>query len=347
MPHPVESVPLVNVAVVGATGAVGEEMRRLLLDRRFPVGNIRFLASSRSAGQTLAFGSRDVMVEALADNSFADTHLALFSAGAAVSREWGPKAVAAGALVVDNSSAFRMDPNTALIVPEINGHRLPPPPCLIANPNCSTIQMVMALAPLHELFGLSQVIVATYQSTSGAGRQATMELDFASRGFLSGEEPPPVKFPRTIAFNLVPQVDQFDRLDYTKEEWKMVDETRKIMELPGLPVTATCVRVPVHRGHSEVVWARFDRPVDVARARVALAAFPGVVVEDDPATGRFPTPRDAAGQDPVFVGRLRRDPTDVQALVFWVVADNLLKGAALNAIQIAEAAFRSARQTAS
>ncbi|MDZ4806260.1 MAG: aspartate-semialdehyde dehydrogenase [Candidatus Eisenbacteria bacterium] len=337
----------VNVAVVGATGAVGEEMRRLLLERRFPVHQLRFLASPRSAGRTIPFGDREIVVEALEASSFAGVQLALFSAGATVSREWGPRAVAAGALVVDNSSAFRMDPGTTLIVPEINGHRVPPPPALIANPNCSTIQMVMALAPLHRQFGLSRVIVATYQSTSGAGRQAMNELDSGTRGFLAGDEPAPEKFPRPIAFNLVPQVDEFDRLDYTKEEWKMVDETRKILELPDLPVTATCVRVPVHRGHSEVVWARFDRPVDVAGARAALTAFPGVVVEDDPGAKRFPTPRSASGLDPVFVGRLRIDPTDEKALVFWVVADNLLKGAALNAIQIAEAVFGGVRQPAS
>ncbi|TPW09016.1 MAG: Aspartate-semialdehyde dehydrogenase, partial [bacterium] len=293
------------------------------------------------------FGDRTITVEAVGDDSFDGVQLALFSAGATVSRAWGPRAVAAGALVVDNSSAFRMDPGTTLIVPEINGHRLPNAPALVANPNCSTIQMVMALAPLHSLFGLAQVIVATYQSTSGAGRRAMDELDSGTRGFLSGDEPAPVSFPAPIPFNLVPQVDEFDRLDYTKEEWKMVNETRKIMELPDLPVTATCVRVPVHRGHSEVVWARFGKRVDIARARAALAAFPGVVVEDDPATRRYPTPRSSEGRDPVFVGRLRVDPTDPTALVFWVVSDNLLKGAALNAIQIAEAVFGGVRQPAS
>jgi len=345
--NPSDSISGVNVAVVGATGAVGEEMRRLLLARRFPIRHLRFLASPRSAGRPLPFGDRTINVEALRDDSFSGVQLALFSAGAAVSREWCPRAVAAGALVVDNSSAFRMDPTTPLIVPEINGHRLPSAPALVSNPNCSTIQMVMALTPLHRLFGLGQVIVATYQSTSGAGQQAMNELDAATSGYLAGTEPAPVRFQRTIAFNLVPQIDEFAELDYTKEEWKMVNETRKIMELPGLPVTATCIRVPVHRGHSEVVWARFDHPVDLAKARAALADFPGVVVEDDPAAKRYPTPRDAEGMDPVFVGRLRRDPTDERALVFWVVADNLLKGAALNAIQIAEAAFSGVGKPAS
>ncbi|HEX7878078.1 MAG TPA: aspartate-semialdehyde dehydrogenase, partial [Candidatus Eisenbacteria bacterium] len=328
----------VNVAVVGATGAVGEEMRRLLLERRFPIRQLRFFTSPRSAGTAMPFGDRTVTAELLAEGCFDGVQLALFSAGATVSREWGPKAVAAGALVVDNSSAWRMDPTIALIVPEINAHAIPAPPALIANPNCSTIQMVVALKPLHERFGLERVIVATYQSTSGGGRQAMNELDTATLGFQSGNEPAPVKFPHPIAFNLVPQVDEFDRLDYTKEEWKMVNETRKIMEIPALPVTATCVRVPVHRGHSEVVWARFASPVNVAEARGALSAFPGVVLEDDPAGRRYPTPRSAAGKDPVFVGRLRQDPTDDHALVFWVVSDNLLKGAALNAVQIAEAA---------
>jgi aspartate-semialdehyde dehydrogenase len=328
-----------DVAVVGATGAVGEEMRRLLLERRFPVRGLRFFTSPRSAGSEIPFGDRAVRAEVLAEGCFDGTQLALFSAGATVSREWGPKAVAAGALVVDNSSAWRMDPAIALVVPELNARRIPAAPALIANPNCSTIQMVVALQPLHERFGLTRVIVSTYQSTSGAGRRAMDELDEATAGFVAGAEPPPVKFPKPIAFNLVPQVDEFDRLDYTKEEWKMVNETRKIMELPELPVTATCVRVPVHRGHSEVVWARFARPVDVAAARAALAAFPGVSLVDDPATKSYPTPRDAAGKDSVFVGRLRRDPDDDHALVFWVVSDNLLKGAALNAVQIAEAAL--------
>jgi aspartate-semialdehyde dehydrogenase len=328
-----------NVAVVGATGAVGEEMRRLLIERRFPVRELRFFTSPRSAGTAIPFRDRTVTAEVLADGCFDGVQLALFSAGATVSREWGPRAVAAGALVVDNSSAWRMDPSIPLVVPEINAHAIPAAPALIANPNCSTIQIVVALKPLHERFGLERVIVSTYQSTSGAGRRAMHELDEATAGFRRGAEPAPIKFPHPIAFNLVPQVDEFDRLDYTKEEWKMVNETRKIMELPELPVTATCVRVPVHRGHSESVWARFAKPVDVAAARAALAAFSGVVVEDDPATKRYPTPRSAAGQDPVFVGRLRRDPSDDHALVFWVVSDNLLKGAALNAVQIAEAAY--------
>jgi aspartate-semialdehyde dehydrogenase len=331
-----------RVAVVGATGAVGEEMRRLLLERRFPVADIRFFTTARSAGRVLPFGDRDIQAEELAEGCFDGLELVLFSAGAAVSRQWAPKAVAAGALVVDNSSAFRMDAATALVVPEINAHRLPAPPALVAVPNCSTIQMVLALKPLHDQWGLKRVIVSTYQSASGAGRAALAELDAGIRGWASGDEPLPVRFPHPLAMNLVPQVDEFDEGGFTREEWKMVHETRKILELPGLPVTATCVRVPVRRGHSESVWAAFDRPVDLAGARRALAAFPGIVVEDDPAERRYPTPRAADGRDPVYVGRLRIDPSDPKALVFWVVADNLKKGAALDAVQIAEAVLRTA-----
>jgi aspartate-semialdehyde dehydrogenase len=331
-----------RTAVVGATGAVGEEMRRLLLERRFPVRELRCFTTARSAGRVLSFGDRDVVAEELREGAFDGLDLVLFSAGAAVSREWAPKAVAAGALVVDNSSAFRMDPATPLVVPEVNGHRLPAPPALVSVPNCSTIQMVMALKPLHDLWGLRRVIVSTYQSASGAGRAALAELDAGLRGWAAGDEPLPVRFPHPLALNLVPQVDEFDRLDYTREEWKMVNETRKILELPELPVTATCVRVPVRRGHSESVWAAFDRAVDPAAARRVLAAFPGVVVEDEPAQRRYPTPRAADGRDPVYVGRLRVDPFDPNALAFWVVADNLLKGAALDAVQIAEAVLKTA-----
>ena len=324
------------VAVVGATGAVGGEMRRLLEARRFPFSSLRLFTSPRSAGRTMTVGGREWTAEILADGCFDGVDLALFSAGATVSREWGPRAVRAGALVVDNSSAFRMDPETPLIVPEVNSRRLPKPPALIANPNCSTIQMVMALKPLHDLFGLERVIVSTYQSVSGAGQSAMNELIDRTGGLLAGHEDPPVKFPHPIAFNLVPQVDEFGADGYTREEWKMVNETRKILEIPMLPVVATCVRVPVLRAHSEMVWASFGKPVDLAAARQALAAFPGVVVEDDPETRLYPLPRNAESTDPVYVGRLRRDPSDPNALVFWVVADNLLKGAALNAVQIAE-----------
>lgn len=326
-----------RVGVIGATGAVGEEMRRLLLSRNVPVAEARFFTSPRSAGRPLPFGDRTVVTEVLTPASFDGLDLALFSAGAAVSRDWGPKAVAAGALVVDNSSAFRMDPAVPLVVPEINPGALPAPPALIANPNCSTIQMVMALKPLHDLWRLRTVHVATYQSASGAGRRAMDELTAGTAGLLAGHEPAPDRFPQPIAFNLIPQVDDFGPLDYTREEWKMVNETRKILELPEVAVNATCVRVPVSRGHSEVVWAAFDRGVDVEEARNALRAFPGIVVVDDPAGRRYPTPREFAGTDMVLVGRIRRDIDDPRALVFWVVSDNLLKGAALNAVQIAEA----------
>lgn len=328
-----------RVAVVGATGAVGVEMRRLLESRHFPVRELVPFASERSAGGAVSWAGRDVPLQTLTDGCFRGIDLALFSAGATVSREWGPRAVADGALVVDNSSAWRMDPAIALIVPEVNAHALPAPPALIANPNCSTIQMVVALEPLHRRFGLERVIVSTYQSTSGAGARAVVELDEGTRGFLSGREPEPKTFAYPIAFNLIPQIDDFAADGYTKEEWKMVNETRKIMGLPDLPVTPTCVRVPVHRCHSEMVWASFRDPVDVEEAQRVLAASPGICLEDDPAARRYPMPRTAAGRDAVHVGRIRRDPTDPRALVLWVVADNLLKGAALNAVQIAESVF--------
>jgi aspartate-semialdehyde dehydrogenase len=287
-----------------------------------------------------------VTAEVLEPSCFEGTDLALFSAGATVSREWGPAAVASGALVVDNSSAFRMDPEIPLVVPEVNARALPRPPALIANPNCSTIQMVVALKPLHDLFGLERVIVSTYQSTSGAGRRALEELVSGTRGYLEGKEPAPERFPHPIAFNLIPQVDEFGDGGYTREEWKMVNETRKILGLPGLRVTPTCVRVPVQRSHSEMVWASFSRELDLGAARRALESFPGVVVQDDPGTKRYPLPRHAERTDPVYVGRLRRDPGDQRALVFWVVSDNLLKGAALNAVQIAEAVLAPGRGAA-
>jgi aspartate-semialdehyde dehydrogenase len=325
-----------RVAVVGATGAVGGEMRRLLDERNFPVRTLRLFTSPRSAGQKFVVQDREWTTEVLSEGCFEDVDVALFSAGAAVSREWGPKAVESGALVVDNSSAFRMDPGTPLVVPEINPHALRKPPTLIANPNCSTIQMVVALKPLRDLFGLSRVIVSTYQSVSGAGRSAMEELLQQTEGYLKGNEPAPSRFPHPIAFNLIPQVDEFGADGYTREEWKMVNETRKILEIPGLPVTATCVRVPVLRGHSEMVWAAFQKPVDLPAARQALSSFPGIVLQDEPEARGYPLPRAAGATDPVYVGRLRKDPSDPNALVFWVVSDNLLKGAALNAIQIAE-----------
>lgn len=326
-----------RVAVVGATGAVGREMLQLLETRRLPVGELVPFASERSVGGSIGFGGARIPLRVPTPGCFRGLDVALFSAGATVSREWAPRAVSEGCLVVDNSSAWRMDPAIPLVVPEVNAHALPPPPALIANPNCSTIQMVMALEPLHRRFGLERVIVSTYQSTSGAGARALAELDSATRGHLAGQEPPPQRFAHPIAFNLIPQIDDFAADGYTKEEWKMLNETRKIMGLPDLPVTPTCVRVPVHRGHSEMLWTAFRDPVDPEEARRVLAAFPGIEVQDDPAARIYPMPRPAAGQEAVFVGRIRRDPCDPRALVLWVVSDNLLKGAALNAIQIAAA----------
>jgi aspartate-semialdehyde dehydrogenase len=326
-----------RVAVVGATGAVGREMLRMLAERKFPAASVRALASRRSVGKTLAFGKKRLKVELLTPASAQGIDVALFSAGAAVSKEYAPLFVQAGAVVVDNSSAWRMEPEIPLVVPEVNPHALSSQTKLIANPNCSTIQMVVALKPLHDAATLRRVIVSTYQSTSGAGHIAMEELRTQTRAVLAGRKfPLPEKLPAVIAFNCIPQIDVFLDNGYTKEEMKMVNETRKIMGLPDLPVSATTVRVPVFRAHSESVWAEFERPISVEEARRLLSKAPGVVVVDDPAQKRYPMPLDAEGHTETFVGRIRQDLTSPNGLVFWVVADNLLKGAALNAVQIAE-----------
>lgn len=323
------------VAIVGATGAVGEEMRAVLAERDFPVERLVPLASARSAGSTVEWRGQSVPVEVLDDDSFAGVDLALFSAGTAVSEEFGPKAVAAGAVVVDNSRAFRMHPEVPLVVPEVNPQALSGRPKLIANPNCSTIQMVAALQPLHARAGLKRVVVSTYQSASGAGRDAMDELRDQTVALLNFREPPTTVFKRRLAFDVLPQIDRFEPDGFTREEHKMVNETRKIMGLPDLPVCATCVRVPVFVGHACSINAEFSRPFEVEEALAALEAAPGLVVHADPT--EFPMAADAVGQDPVYVGRVRRDPSCPTGLVIWVVADNLRKGAATNAVQIAEA----------
>ena len=326
-----------RVAVVGATGAVGREMLRMLEERRFPVASVRALASERSAGQTLLFQKKKMTVEKLTPASAKEIDIALFSSGAAVSKEYAPVFVKAGAVVIDNSSAWRMDPDIPLVVPEVNPQALSKTTKLIANPNCSTIQMVVALQPLHRRAGLRRVIVSTYQSTSGAGQAAMEELRAQSSAALAGKRlPPPKKLPAAIAFNCIPQIDVFLDNGYTQEEMKMTHETRKIMSLPGLLVSATTVRVPVFRSHSEAVWAEFERDVTPEEARDLLRKAPGVVVVDDPSQQRYPMALDAEGRTETFVGRIRKDISSRNGLVFWVVADNLLKGAASNAVQIAE-----------
>jgi len=322
-----------SVAVVGATGAVGRKMVELLEARAFPVASLRLLASPRSAGTTLPFSGEDLRVEALGPRSFDGIELALFSAGAAASREHAPRAVAAGAVVVDNSSAWRTDESVPLVVPEVNPGALAGHDGLIANPNCSTIQLVVVLRPLHEAAGLRRVVVSTYQSAAGAGQKGTDELLAGTRAALAGEPVPAEVHARPLAFDCVPQIDVMLDDGSSREEWKMVFETRRILGLPDLRVLATCVRVPVACGHAEAVSVELERDLPPEAARELLSGAPGVRVVDLP---DYPTPRATADTDPCWVGRLRRDPSVPHGLALWVVADNLRKGAALNAVQIAE-----------
>jgi len=322
-----------RVAVAGATGAVGREMLQILAERRFPAGEVILLASERSEGKTVPYGGEALRVRRLAHDAFEGVNLALFSAGAERSREFAPSAVRAGATVVDNSSAFRMDPGVPLAVPEVNPDAVLAHKGIIANPNCSTIQMVVALKPLHDAAGIRRIVVSTYQAVSGAGQAAVDELRAQVE---RGEAAVPAKFPHRIAFNCLPQIDVFLGEGDTKEERKMVEETRKILGAPDLPISATCVRVPVVTAHAESVNVAFERPLPPERARELLARAAGVEVIDDPGAGAYPMPLSAAGRDPVFVGRIRRDPSTPNALNLWIVADNLRKGAALNAVQLAE-----------
>ena len=322
------------VAVVGATGAVGREMLRVLEERRFPVRELRAFASSRSVGSTVTFAGQPVTVRGLDPQAFDGVDVALFSAGAERARDWAPVAARAGAVVVDNSSAFRMHPDAPLVVPEVNPEMLAAHRGIIANPNCSTIQMVVALRPLRELFGLRRIVVATYQSVSGTGARAIQELDRTSRQFMAGEPETREVYPRPIAFDVLPQVADFDAFGHTTEENKMRDETRKIFGDERIIVHATCVRVPVFRSHSEAVVAETERPVDFDALRAAFRAAPGIVLRD--VASEYPMAREAAGRDEVFVGRLRGTADDPCVVSMWVVSDNLRKGAATNAVQIAE-----------
>lgn len=324
------------VAVAGATGAVGAEMLLVLEQRGFPADRVVALASSRSAGRALPFAGGEIVVEEMTPTSFEGVDIALFSAGASVSVEMAPHAVAAGCVVIDNSSAFRMDPDVPLVVPEVNAGDALAHSGIIANPNCSTIQMVVALQPLHALETIKRVIVSTYQAASGAGQAAMDELYVQTGEFLGGQALSVDQFAHRIAFNCIPQIDVFLDDGSTKEEWKMVVETRKIMNAPEMAIHATCVRVPVLRCHSEAISIEFDGPVSLSEARTALENAPGVVVVDDPAKGAYPMPAMLEGTDDTYVGRLRVDPTVEHGLSLWVVADQLRKGAALNAVQIAE-----------
>ena len=326
-----------HVAIVGATGAVGEEMRLCLEQRKFPVGKLTLLASARSVGKRFPFRGEEIAVQELTHDSFAGVDIALFSAGGSISLEFGPSAAAAGAVVIDNSSAFRMDPDVPLVIPEINPQAARNPARgIIANPNCTTIISLMALAPLHEAFGLEAVIASSYQAVSGSGAQGIIELEEQVKAITAGLPFTPKVYPRQIAFNVIPQVDAFTDNGYTKEEMKMLNEGRKILDLPTLKVSCTCVRVPVYRSHSVSITARFSRPVDVAAARAAYAGKPGIQVVDDPAARLFPVPLDTTGKDDCLVGRIRKNLVLENALDLWVVGDQVRKGAALNAVQIAE-----------
>jgi len=324
------------VAVVGATGVVGREFLQILEERNFPVAELRLYASGRSAGETLFFRGRERRVENLAHADFDGVHLVLSSPGASVSREFAPRAVAAGAVVVDNSSAFRMEPDVPLVVPEVNAEAARTHRGILANPNCSTIQLVAVLWPIHRAFGLKRVVVSTYQAVSGAGRKAMEELASQCAAILNQRPIRIEKFPHQIAFNALPQIDVFEDGGYTREERKVIRESRKIMGLPDLKITATAVRVPVMNGHSESVNIETERPLTCEAVREVLASAPGVAVVDDPAEAAYPMPILASGRDEVFVGRIRRDETVDHGVALWICADNLRKGAALNAIQIAE-----------
>ncbi len=325
-----------NVAVVGVTGAVGQEILRVLERRKFPVGELVPLASERSAGTETVFAGKKHRVRKLEASAFAGVSYAFFSAGATRSREFAPAALQAGAVVIDNSSAFRMDPGVPLVVPEVNSEVLRQHPKLIANPNCSAAILAVALAPLHRAAGLESVVVATYQSASGAGAKAMAELETQVKDHAAGRQPKAEVFPHVLAFNLFSHNSPVAANGYNEEENKMVEETRKIFGLPGLRMVPTCVRVPVPRAHSEAVVARFAKPLSVKEAKALLAKAEGVRVVDEPEKNLFPMPQHASGELDVLVGRIREVPGDPHSLAFFVSGDQLLKGAAWNAVQIAE-----------
>jgi len=325
-----------HVAIVGATGLVGQEFIKILLQRNFPMASIRLLASGRSAGRKLPVGNQQIEVEETTAGSFEGVEIALFSAGAEQSRYFSPLAAKAGAVVVDNSSAWRTDKGVPLVVPEVNPEDIRLHKGIIANPNCSTIQMVVVLYPLHKVNPIKRIIVDTYQSVGGTGIAAVEELRTQARQVLDGQETVPHVYPHQIAFNVLPEIDVFLDNGYTKEEWKMLEETRKIMHADSIAISATCARVPVMVGHSEAVHVEFSRPMEVEEAQRILSRAPGVKVLDDPAISLYPQAWSAAGTDETFVGRIRQDASHPNGLAMWIVADNLRKGAALNTIQIAE-----------
>ena len=328
-----------NVAVAGATGLVGQQILETLAAQKFPVNNLKLLASERSRGKRLSYCGEEIPVEVLSKDSFQGSDIALFSAGSGTSKEFAPCAAQDGCVVIDNSSAWRMDPEVPLVVPEVNAAAAQDHKGIIANPNCSTIQMVVVLKPLHDAATIERVVVSTYQAVSGAGISALQELETQSRDVLEGREPQCNVFPHPIAFNCIPQIpseDAFESNGYTTEELKMVHETRKIMGDDSIRVTATTVRVPVHTGHSESVNVETRQKLSADQARALLREAPGVVVQDDPGSQVYPMASNAAGSPETYVGRIREDLSHASALDMWIVSDNLLKGAAFNAVQIAQ-----------
>ena len=325
-----------KVAIVGATGLVGQEFIKVLEQRDFPMASIELLASERSVGKKLLVKGKQVEVKEATSESFLGIDIALFSAGAEISRHLSPLAAKSGAVVVDNSAAFRMVPTVPLVVPEVNAEDIKWHRGIIANPNCSTIQMVVVLHPLHQVNPIKRIVADTYQAVSGTGSAAVDELTAQVKQVLNGQNTIPHVYPHQIAFNVLPEIDVFWDNGYTREEWKLVEETKKIMHADDIAISATCVRVPVFTGHSEAVHVEFSRPMSPDDAERILAEAPGVKILDDPAISLYPQPWSAAGTDEVFVGRIRRDVSHPNGLVMWVVADNLRKGAALNAVQIAE-----------
>jgi aspartate-semialdehyde dehydrogenase len=325
-----------HVAIVGATGAVGVEMIETLERRNFPVSRLTLLASARSAGKQLPFRGEPVTIQELTEASFAGVDIALFSAGGSISKQYAPFAVQAGAVVVDNSSAFRMDETVPLVVPEVNAEDIRKNRGIIANPNCTTAITLMALYPLHKAFGVKRLFAASYQAVSGTGAQAIEELRAQVGDIVAGAAPRAKVYPHQIAFNVLPHVDSFLDTGYTREEMKMQNEGRRIMHLPDFKASVTCVRVPVYRAHSVAVNAEFERPVSIEKAREVLSNSPGIQLVDDPANNKYPLPLNCAGNDDCQVGRIRLDCALENGLAFWVAGDQLLKGAALNAVQIAE-----------
>jgi aspartate-semialdehyde dehydrogenase len=325
-----------RVAILGATGAVGTELLTLLAERNFPLSDLKLLASPRSAGSQRQFRGEDITIAAVDEHAFKDVDIVLASAGGSTSKTWAETIVRSGAVMIDNSSAFRMDPQVPLVVPEVNPAAAQRHSGIIANPNCTTILMCVAIQPLHQIQPLRRIVVATYQSASGAGARAMEEVKQQAQAILNGQPPPTEFFPYPLAFNLFPHNTKLNALGYCEEEMKMVNETRKIMDLPDLKVTATCVRVPVLRAHSEAINLEFDQPFDLAAARQAIVDAPGVALVEDWEKNYFPMPIDASGQDDVLVGRIRRDLSNPNGLELWLCGDQIRKGAALNAVQIAE-----------